>query len=380
MFSKIKQRLCLIKKCLTENTCENLLKIVMTVPNLAGFSILKDKVAVPFWIIHISLLTYVYGVGSIVFQTVDAQNVGDLVQNFVSVSILFFTGNISYWFLRKRPLLKELVRKVREADQMARTAEFLLEKHERALGMIKIIILTFYFLNCSNALFVYIPARIDVSSQYSMRPCVGMPLNTSIGRHICQTILLAQELSIMTVVLNFQALLVLLVAHTATMYQMMAEEMISLASTEVIDSKQRLPFMIKRHVLLLSIVDNLKTLYSVPIGINFFGNAICICFFFYLPINSWLPFMPILVYCFVVFFLYNVLGQRLINATEVFERGIYACGWESFELKERRAVYVMLRQAQKPVELLAADIVPVNIYTFATTLQGMFKFVTVVKF
>ncbi|XP_013194377.2 odorant receptor 49a-like [Amyelois transitella] len=357
----------------------------MAVPTVAGFSILKDKVQVSFWCIHISLLMYVYGAGSVVFWTSDAENVGDLVQNLVSVSILCFTANNSYWFLTKRPLIKEVVRKVRESDEMARTAEFLLKKHERALFLIKVVILTFYFMNCSNAAFIYIPARIDVSSQYSMRPCVGFPLNSSPYREICQTLLLAEELSIMAVVLNFQALLVFLIGHTAVMYQMMSDEMLSFTSAKHFDIKnnkhvkKKLPFMIRRHVLLLDIVGNLKTLYSVPIGINFFGNAVCISFFFYLPIQSWLPFMPILLYCFVVFFLYNFLGQRLIDASELFERAVYGCGWERFEVNERKAVFVMLRQAQQPVELLAADIVPVNIYTFATTLQAMFKFVTVVK-
>lgn len=187
----------------------------------------------------------------------------------------------------------------------------------------------------------------------------------------------------MTVVLNYQALLLFLIAHTAAMYQMLSYEMRNI--NENIDNnkdlaKETLPSLIGRHALTLDVINKLKSLYSVPIGVNFGSNAVCISLFFYLPLQEWLQFLPILVYCFLVFFLYCFLCQRLINSSEVFERSVYCCGWEKFDLREKKLVFVMLRQSQKPVELLAADIIPVNIYTFATTLQAMFKFVTVVKF
>lgn len=188
----------------------------------------------------------------------------------------------------------------------------------------------------------------------------------------------------MTVVLSFQALLLLLIAHTAVMYQMLSLEMMALNESEhVSDTKELareiLPSLVRRHSLTLDVIEKLKSLYTAPIGVNFGSNAVCISLFFYLPLQEWLQFMPILLYCFLVFFLYCFLGQRLINASEEFERSVYCCGWENFSLKEKKMVYVMLRQAQKPIQLLAADIIPVNIYTFATTLQAMFKFITVVK-
>ena len=189
----------------------------------------------------------------------------------------------------------------------------------------------------------------------------------------------------MLVVLNYQGLLLFLIAHTAAMYQMMAYELMYLndnynrqENKEL--AKETLSSVISRHTLLLEVVDNLKSLYSVPLGVNFGSNAVCISLFFYMPLREWLQYMPILVYCFTVFFLYCYLGQRLINSSEVFERSVYGCGWENFDSKEKKLVFVMLRQSQKQVELLAADIIPVNIRTFATTLQAMFKFITVVKF
>lgn len=205
------------------------------------------------------------------------------------------------------------------------------------------------------------------------------------NREVCLTILGLQELTIMIVVLNYQALLLFLIAHTAAMYQMMAYEMTALNDNYNREENKELArvtlsILIDRHALTLDVVDKLKSLYSVPLGVNFSSNAVCISLFFYLPLREWLQFMPILVYCFLVFFLYCFLCQRLINSSEVFERSVYCCGWENFDLKEKKLVFVMLRQSQKQVELLAADIIPVNIYTFATTLRAMFKFITVVKF
>jgi hypothetical protein len=211
------------------------------------------------------------------------------------------------------------------------------------------------------------------------------PITTAPNRQICQTLLFFQECSIITVALSYQSLLLFLIAQTTLLYQLLAEEILTLCDFDQNVHfnnplvKELLPVIIQRHCLLLSVIKKLKCLYSVPIGIDFGSNAVCICLFFYLPLKEWVQLSPLLIYCFLVFFLYCFLCQRLTNAAELFEHSVYACGWENFNVSEKKAVYIMLRQAQKPVQLLAADIVPVNIATFATTVQAMFKFISVVK-
>lgn len=203
------------------------------------------------------------------------------------------------------------------------------------------------------------------------------------NREICHVILSMQEISIMTVVLNYQALLLFLISHTTAMYHMLSAEMLAFNEYNNSDIKtvvkERLPSLIERHALTLSTIENLKALYSMPMGVNFGSNAVCICLFFYLPLQEWITFTPVLIYCFLVFFLYCFLCQRLINASEMFVNAVYSCGWEKFAIKEKKTVFVMLSQAQQPILLLAADIIPVNIYTFATTLRAMYQFITVVK-
>lgn len=168
------------------------------------------------------------------------------------------------------------------------------------------------------------------------------------------------------------------------MYQILADEMMAFNKYEDLNEhkalvNKTLPSLVGRHSLTLDVINKLKSLYSVSLGINFGSHALCILLILYLPLEEWFVFSPIWVYCALVFFLYCFLCQKLADASEIFERAVYCCGWENFDLKEQKMVFMMLRQAQKPVEVLAANIIPVNIYTFATTLQAMFKFVTVVK-
>ncbi|XP_038215663.1 odorant receptor 30a-like [Zerene cesonia] len=387
LFRCLKEGFLDTKSRLYGNRVDNLIWLVNVVPKLAGFSLYKDKIFAPFWIVHLSLLFYVYGVGSVVYQAKYAEGAGDFIKSYVNISILALTVNNSYWFIMKRPLLKTVLKQVNENDTLTRETLCLTKKYEKLLSVVKIIVFIFYGFNLVDAFFIYLPHRVDVTNDYySMTPCVGLePLTASPNREVCLTILCAQEFCIMTVVLNYQALLLFLIAHTAVMYQMLSEEMYLMDIPEYDQShndlvKQKLPGLVARHALTVDITNNLKSLYSVPLGVNFGSNAVCISLFFYLPLQEWVKFAPILIYCFLVFFLYCYLGQKLINASESFERSVYACGWEKFDLKEKKIVYVLLLEAQKPIQLLAADIIPVNIYTFATTLQAMFKFVTVVKF
>ncbi|XP_013146147.1 PREDICTED: odorant receptor 67a-like, partial [Papilio polytes] len=334
-----------------------------------------------FWALHFVLLLYIYGLGCLVYQIKFASGPGDFIKSYVNVSIFTLTATSSGWFLMKWPFCKNVLKKVLKNDELSRQSEFIKKRHTKLLSVIKKMLLIFYISNMMNVFFIYMPNRADLQNDnYSMTQCVGLePLSTSPNREVCQTIILTLELSLVTIVLNYQALLLLLIAHTTSMYQLMADEMTALNEDNV-NVKEKLPTMIIRHSMTMGTVDDLKFLYSVPIGIHFGSNAVCICLFFYLPLQDWITFIPVLMYCFLVYFLYCFLCQRLINASEEFERAVYCCGWEKFDLNEMRLTYMMLMQAQKPIELLAAGIVPINIYTFATSMQAMFKFVTVVKF
>lgn len=212
----------------------------------------------------------------------------------------------------------------------------------------------------------------------------GFKFITSTQRYLCAIIATVQDICNVVVVIDFQAIILFLVAHTSAMYLLLAKEMIALSKYTEKDGgytivKEKLPSLIHRHILLLKMVTNLKLLYSNPLGVNFGLNAVFICLFSYLPFKQWGAYIPMLFYFFIIFFLYCYLCQKLVNATEIFENAVYCCGWENFQLKEMKSVYIIVKLAQKPVRLLAADMIVVNMYTFASTLQFIFKFVTVLK-
>lgn len=210
----------------------------------------------------------------------------------------------------------------------------------------------------------------------------GMDLSYSPNKEICLVILFMAEICAISVCLSYQVLLLVLITHATVMYRMLAEEMLQLDRHDIesIEVKEKLSEVIKRHTVIIDVTNDIKSLYSISIGTNFGNNAICISFLFSLRIEELFGFIPILLYCLLVFFLYCFLCQNLVNAAELFERSVYSCGWEKFDVKEQKAVYLMLLQAQQKVEILAADIVPVNFRTFATTCQFIFKLVTLVKF
>ncbi|XP_047988833.1 uncharacterized protein LOC125228342 [Leguminivora glycinivorella] len=382
----LRNKLRRIKNRLVENSFDNLLWLVMVGPSLVGYQITRKNIFVPFWIIHLSLLVYVYVVGIVVYQANYAQGASDYIKSYVNVSILVFIVNNSYWWIKKRDLLKSVLKKSKESDTSTIQAGLFVDKYERSLSMIKRILIVFYSVNTINEFTSYLPKRVDLNADtFAMTPCVGIePLTSSPQREVCIALATIQEITILNTTHSFQSMMLLLIAHTSVLYRLLSEEIMTF-STLLADPanydfvKRRLSVIVYRHVLILDITKDLRALYSIPMGINFGSNAVCMCFFFFLEPTEYFSFMPIVVYCFIVFFLYCFLGQRLTNAAEMFSQAVYNSGWEMMHVKERRAIFSMLLQSQKEVDLLAADLIPVNMSTFATTCQAMYKFITVFK-
>lgn len=114
------------------------------------------------------------------------------------------------------------------------------------------------------------------------------------NRIICTLLIDATEILLTFVVLNYQCLLCLLIAHTAAMYRMLSEEINQLneideegneteyAATPVAEReafvKERLNLYIDRHCMILETIRQLKDLYSMPIGVNFISHGVVLCY------------------------------------------------------------------------------------------------------
>lgn len=214
------------------------------------------------------------------------------------------------------------------------------------------------------------------------------PLSSSPNREACMVILALQELTAIVAVCSYDVALLFLFSHTTVVFQMLYKDMKSFnfitktfhkSEEAYIEIERRLKNIIVRHDLALRTVCKLQAIYSVAIGIGFGLDAISLCLFFVLPLEVCLNFAPLIYHSLFIFFLYCFQGQRLTTASEKFEIAVYCCGWENLRVKERRQVLLMLKQAQKPVIVYAACVIPIRIHTFASTMQSIYKFVTIFK-
>nr|AII01047.1 odorant receptor [Dendrolimus houi] len=379
----------MVKRLMKEDTCVNLISLLNFLPTIAGFSFQSEKFDVKFWIIHTFLYSYVHIVGTIVYQIYDADGFIDSINSFFNISLCILICNCSWWLLYKREDLKELLYYVQQNDDFVRESGRFLDKQIKLLHKIKLIILACYVFHFVDAVIIYIPSRIMKLNDFSVATCVGLqPLTVSPNREICMGILAAQELTAVLAVSSYDAILLFLFCHITATFQLLYDDMMDFnhladeyeANSELeSEVDARLKNLIIRHILTLKTVKKLQEIYNTAVGIGFGLNAISMCLFFVLPIDVCLNFAPLIYHSFFVFFLYCYQGQRLTTASERFEMSVYCCGWEKIQVKQQKSILLMLMRAQKPVIIYAAGVVPIRLYTFASTMQSIYKFVAVFK-
>ncbi|GBP13871.1 Odorant receptor 10a [Eumeta japonica] len=71
--------------------------------------------------------------------------------------------------------------------------------------------------------------------------------------------------------------------------------------------------------------------------------------------------MPLIIYCFG--------GELVISAGDDLTRALQFCGWENMKPRHRKYVLFMLAVSQKPLQLTAADMFPMNRKTFGDMVQ-----------
>ncbi|XP_041977462.1 putative odorant receptor 19b [Aricia agestis] len=191
-----------------------------------------------------------------------------------------------------------------------------------------------------------------------------------------------QDSTVTLVLVTYQCIFLFFITHTAAMYLLMSDEILLLNRRRIRNTaliRRKLSDIIRRHGLILNLMDCLRMLYSTPMGIDFVTNVYFMCLFLSLTLQDWISLASPFIYCVIVFFLYCFLCQKLIDASVIFESSVYGCGWEQFDMSEKKTVYIMLKVARRPIKLFAANIVPIDLNTFAVTVQNMYKFVTALK-
>ncbi|XP_022819946.1 uncharacterized protein LOC111351947 [Spodoptera litura] len=385
MVNTFRGRLLNIRDRLKQNTCVNLVWLINFLPNLAGFPLLSQKFKFFFWIVHTILLFYVCLLGTAMYQTYFAEDFVDSINSFFNISVFILIGNDSWWLISKRNDLNDLLKMVKKNDDLIIESGRFQEIHQKLMKSIKIIVIMCYMFHFVNDVMIFIPSRTIGMDDFSTVSCVGMePLSSRPNRQACMVVLALQELTAIVAVCSYDVALLFLFSHTTVVFQILYQDMTEFANISKSHKtyyvvEDRLKNIVYRHVLALHTVRKLEDIYSVAIGIGFGLDAISMCLFFVLPLDVCLNFAPLIYHSLFIFFLYCFQGQRLTTASEKFEMAVYCCGWENLRVKERRQVLLMLKQAQKPVIVYAARVIPIRIHTFASTMQSIYKFVTIFK-
>lgn len=72
-----------------------------------------------------------------------------------------------------RPLLKSVLRKLKWSDDMAKSNATLREKHIKWIKLMKYLGFGFLVFNTLQAVFLYLPARLDTNNDFGMTRCIG---------------------------------------------------------------------------------------------------------------------------------------------------------------------------------------------------------------
>nr|AOE48041.1 putative odorant receptor OR36 [Athetis lepigone] len=370
-------------------SCVNLVWLINFFPTLAGFPLLSKKFSFSFWIVHTILFFYVYILGTVVYQMYFAEDFVDSINSFFNISVFVLIANDSCWLIYKRNNFNDLLKLVKKNDDMIIETGRFLDIHQKLLKSIKIIVIMCYMFHLVNDVIIFIPTRTIGMDDFSVVSCVGLePISASPNREACMVILALQELTAIVAVCSYDVALLFLFSHTTAVFQILHEDMSGFCNiTKTCHKseeayckiKDRLNNIMFRHALALHTVRKVEAIYSVTIGVAFGLDAISLCLFFVLPLDVVLNFAPLIYHSLFIFFLYCFQGQRLTTASEKFETAVYCCGWEKLRVTERRQVLLMLKQAQVPVIVFAARVIPMRIHTFANTMQAIYKLVTIFK-
>jgi hypothetical protein len=138
------------------------------------------------------------------------------------------------------------------------------------------------------------------------------------------------------------------------------------------DVKMELKQLIVRHSELVSNTAEVQDIFAVSLFINFILTSILICsdaFMFTTSkdIGGAVLCVSFSFYSAIFIFLQCYFGQMLREASDGVISGIFECEWEKIvDVKLKRDLILVLRQAQKPAQLSIFKVSPVNIEQFGS--------------
>ncbi|XP_050347583.1 odorant receptor Or2-like [Nymphalis io] len=136
--------------------------------------------------------------------------------------------------------------------------------------------------------------------------------------------------------------------------------------------KQIIPF----HISNINLLNDFETLFRVTMAVEFALMIIGIVAELLGRIENTfmeLPYTLIQVYvdCFI--------GQRLIDASCVFENAVYDCKWENFNKSNMKTILLILQNAQKPLKLTAGGLTTLDFVCLMSFIKSTYSFYTTLQ-
>ncbi|GBP55345.1 hypothetical protein EVAR_31865_1 [Eumeta japonica] len=371
-----------IKNMLKSNTVESLMWVVHLSDVLSGLGLFTRKGLVSAFakrvveVGHLLLLSHMYIFGVYAYVHHYESDLLTKIQSIVYIVGFLTYSNALLWIIFTRSDVEEIKKLIKISDSLAQETVVSSDRHKSLMSSVKWFILTFYTVIFIQSM-IYIPTHTSTRALtdptlYRMVPCVGIgQVDKYPNKGVCKTIIALQVWMLVTVLIYFTNMFLLLIGHLAAMYELLVEEMTDIpqqlqiypddvpeSSTAAVETRtvldqelvrRHLEKVVSRHTLLLMTIDKVKNLYSSRTGVDFGLNLIVIFVVIILPLHDILKLSAYIGYSVLHLLLYCIACQRLENASQKFERAVYCCGWEEFDVPNRKSIFVMLVQAQKPL-------------------------------
>lgn len=117
--------------------------------------------------------------------------------------------------------------------------------------------------------------------------------------------------------------------------------------------KNRLRNIIKFHIMNIKLRNNVESKFRIIYIMEFIFLFFAIVAELLGGLENTYVQLP---YTFDQIFLDCLIGQRLLEASIIFEKALYSCEWEDFNVANQKTVLLMLRNSQKTLTLSAGGI------------------------
>ncbi|XP_046969738.1 odorant receptor 22c-like [Vanessa cardui] len=136
--------------------------------------------------------------------------------------------------------------------------------------------------------------------------------------------------------------------------------------------KQIIPF----HISNINLLNDFETLFRITMAVEFALIIIGIVAELLGRIENTFMELP---YTLVQIFVDCFIGQRLLDASFVFEKAVYDSKWENFNASNMKTILLVLQNAQKPLKLTAGGLTTLDFVCLMSVIKSTYSFYTTLQ-